>query len=321
MKWHILILALVLSLTGATLQAEPSSAPDQTTVPSTTTESNGVAEAPVADEEAEYLAWAKRIWDSLNRQQGEIQLPNGKATLKVPEEFYYLNPGDAEKVLVEVWGNPPGQESLGMLFPADQTPFDDAAWAVTIDYEEEGYVSDSDADEIDYNELLTSMREETRLASEERVKTGYEAIELVGWAAPPFYDKTSHKLHWAKEIKFGDGEEGNTLNYNIRVLGRQGVLVLNFIAGMNQKALIEQQLPRVLAMAEFNGGSRYDEFNPDIDQVAAYGLGALVAGKVAAKAGLFAAALIFLKKFGVIIFIALGGLFSKLFKRKEKVTE
>ena len=34
-----------------------------------------------------------------------------------------------------------------------------------------------------------------------------------------------------EQIKFGDTEE-NTLNYNIRVLGRKGVLVLNFIAGM-----------------------------------------------------------------------------------------
>lgn len=318
MKLHPLLLSLALTLSTAPLWAEaPPPAADSAAGAST-------SEAPQtspADEEAEYLAWAKGIWDSLDRQQGEIQLPNGKATLKVPEEFYYLNPSDTEKVLVEVWGNPPGQEKLGMLFPADQTPFDEAPWGVTIDYEEEGYVADDDADDIDYADLLQGMQEDTRLASEERVKMGYEPIELVGWAATPYYDKSSHKLHWAKEIKFGDGEEGNTLNYNIRVLGRKGVLVLNFIAGMEQKALIEQQLPRVLAMAEFDAGSRYEEFNPDLDTVAAYGLGALVAGKVAAKAGLFAAALIFLKKFGILILIALGGLFSKLFKRKGKIAE
>jgi uncharacterized membrane-anchored protein len=37
---------------------------------------------------------------------------------------------------------------------------------------------------------------------------------------------------WAKEIRFGDREE-NTLNYNVRVLGRKCVLVLDFIAGMS----------------------------------------------------------------------------------------
>lgn len=269
-------------------------------------------------QEAEYVAWAKGIWESLDRQQGEIALPNGIAKLKVPEEFYYLNPSDTEKVLVDVWGNPPGSETLGMLFPKDVTPFDDNPWGVTIAYEEDGYVSDDDADEIDYAELLEQMQQGILEESKERVNQGYEAIELVGWAAQPFYDKTTKKLHWAKELKFGEGEQVNTLNYNIRVLGRKGVLVLNFIAGMDQKEIIDAQLHRVLAMAEFNAGSRYEDFNPDIDQVAAYGIGALIAGKVAAKTGLLAAALIFLKKFGVLILVGLGVLFGKLFKRKER---
>ncbi len=319
MKTETLLLSLILGLSSTSLWAEQTS-PEPSEAPAEL-----ASEAPaqqleeqMSPEEAEYMAWAKELWDSLDRQTGEVELPNGVATLQVPEQFYYLNPADTQKVLVEVWGNPPGQEKLGMLFPAEQTPFDNEVWGVTIDYEEEGYVSDKDADDIDYDELLESMQEETEAASLERIEQGYEGIKLVGWASPPFYDKTSHKMHWAKEIKFGDGERVNTLNYNIRVLGRKGVLVLNFIADMSQKELIEQQLSRVMAMSEFNQGSRYDEFDPDIDQVAAYGLGALVAGKVAAKAGLFAAALIFLKKFGVIIFIALAALFGKLFKRKEK---
>ncbi len=319
MKTETLLLSLILGLSSTSLWAEQTS-PEPSAAPAEL-----ASEAPaqqleeqMSPEEAEYMAWAKELWDSLDRQTGEVELPNGVATLQVPEQFYYLNPADTQKVLVEVWGNPPGQEKLGMLFPAEQTPFDNEVWGVTIDYEEEGYVSDKDADDIDYDELLESMQEETEAASLERIEQGYEGIKLVGWASPPFYDKTSHKMHWAKEIKFGDGERVNTLNYNIRVLGRKGVLVLNFIADMSQKELIEQQLSRVMAMSEFNQGSRYDEFDPDIDQVAAYGLGALVAGKVAAKAGLFAAALIFLKKFGVIIFIALAALFGKLFKRKEK---
>lgn len=324
MRLHPLFFTLVLALNTAPSLAEQikedgaDSTVAETLAPGVDETS---AESPPGDEEAQYLAWARGIWESLDRQQGTIQLANGIATLEVPEGFYYLNPADAEKVLVDVWGNPPGQETLGMLFSSDLTPFDDGAWAVTVDYEEEGYVSDEDADEIDYNEMLASMQEDARLASEDRVKNGYEAIELVGWAAPPYYDKTSHKLHWAKELKFGDGTEGNTLNYNIRVLGRKGVLVLNFIAGIEQKALIDQQLHRVLAMAEFNDGSRYSDFNPELDKVAAYGLGALVAGKVVVKTGLLAAALIFLKKFGVLIVVGVGALFGKLFKRKEKGTE
>jgi len=271
-------------------------------------------------EEEKYQQWAEELWNSLNRMTGEIKLPDAVATLNVPEGFYYLSPKDAEKVLVDVWGNPPGQKTLGMLFPADSTPFDLNAWAVTVEYEEDGYVSDADAHEINYSDLLEQMKSDTLLVSEERVKQGYGAIELVDWAAQPFYDAESHKLHWAKEIKFGDSSI-NTLNYNIRILGRKGVLVLNFIAQIDQKALIEEKLSTVLALADFDQGAQYSDFDPDLDKVAAYGLGALVAGKIIAKTGFIAAALIFLKKFGVIFVIAIGALLKRLFTRKKAQEE
>jgi uncharacterized membrane-anchored protein len=267
-------------------------------------------------EEEQYAKWAKSLWSSLNRMTGEIKLPNSVATLNVPENFYYLAPKDAEKILVEVWGNPPGQNTLGMLFPSQMTPFDKDSWAVTIEYEEDGYVSDTDADEINYSELLVQMQSDTELASQERVKQGYEAIALVGWASPPYYDTETHKLHWAKEIKFAN-RPINTLNYNIRILGRKGVLVLNFIAQIDQKQLIENNLHSVLALANFDQGSQYSDFDPDIDDVAAYGLGALVAGKVIAKTGFLAAAIFFLKKFAILFIIAFGVFLKRIFKRKE----
>ncbi len=296
---HILFISLVLLLCGSTAFA---------------------AEVPVPKSMQEkFLATAKKIWASLDRQRGKIALPNDVATLNVPESFYYLNPKQSAKILVDVWGNPPetGQNILGMLFPSDTTPFDDGAWGVTIEYEEEGYVSDEDADEIDYEELLIQMKESTREASEAQVAQGYEPVQLIGWASKPFYDQQSHKLHWAKEIKFGD-QLVNTLYYNIRVLGRKGVLILNFIADMDQKPTIDANIDAVLAMAEFNEGSRYEDFDSSVDEVAAYGLGALIAGKILAKTGLLAAALIFLKKFGIYIVVAGGALLAKIFKRKKE---
>ena len=270
-------------------------------------------EAELTPEQVQYLTWAKEVWDSLDRQQGRIDLPGVPATLDVPEDFYYLKPADATKVLTEVWGNPPSNAEglLGMLFPAEATPFDPGSWAVTVAYDEDGYVSDADAKDIDYDVLLAGMREATQAANEQRAVAGYAPIALIGWAAKPFYDQASHKLHWAREVKFGDKPE-HTLNYGIRVLGRQGVLVLNFVADMDQKDVITGELDKVLAMAEFKPGSRYADYTPGMDKVAAYGIGALIAGKVMAKAGLFAAALIFLKKFGVLIVLGLGALVAKL---------
>ena len=160
------------------------------------------------------------------------------------------------------------------------------------------------------------MKSDTNLVSQERVKQGYEAIELVGWASPPYYDSATNKLHWAKEIKFANSSI-NTLNYNIRILGRKGVLVLNFIAQIDQQQLIETKLSSVLALAEFDQGSKYSDFDPDMDDVAAYGLGALVAGKVIAKTGFLAVAFLFIKKFAVIFIIAIGAFLKRMFKRKE----
>jgi uncharacterized membrane-anchored protein len=102
------------------------------------------------------------------------------------------------------------------------------------------------------------------------------------------------------------------------MLGRKGVLVVNFIAGMEQLPEIESNLDAVMSIAEFDEGSRYADFDPDIDTVAAYGLGALVTGKVLAKTGILAALLIGLKKFWIIGLVAIGGVLARVFKGKKK---
>jgi uncharacterized membrane-anchored protein len=151
------------------------------------------------------------------------------------------------------------------------------------------------------------------------VEQGFESIALVGWAEQPYYDAEQKKMYWAKELTFGE-MQSNTLNYNIRVLGRKGVLVLNFIAGMSELEEIKQNRNAVLQMTSFNPGYRYEEFDPQVDKVAAYGLGALVAGKVLAKTGFLAMALVLLKKFWIVIPFAFGGLL-KLFGRKKPAKE
>lgn len=263
-----------------------------------------------AEEQEQYQQYLA-ILESLDPQTGDIQLEGNLATLHVPDGFYFLGPDDAETVLVDIWGNPPGQEVLGMLFPAQYSPMDYEAWAVTIDYVDDGYVSDEDAADIDYDDLLDDMQDETRDANPDRVAAGYGEIELLGWAEPPYYDINAKKLYWAKELRF-DGSDETTLNYEIRALGRQGILMMTFIASSSQLAEINASRDTVLAMAEFNQGNRYMDFDPSIDKVAAYGIGALVAGKLASKAGFFAVALVLLKKFGIFLLLGLGVFWRKL---------
>jgi len=260
---------------------------------------------------------AEEFLASLNFQKGVITLPGGVASLDLPEDFHYLSPEDTENVLVTAWGNPPGNETLGMLVQSPDDILADESWAVIIAYEEDGYVSDENADSVDYAEMLEDMQAGSREANAARVEAGYEEVELLGWAATPRYDQAANKLYWAKELRFGDIPV-NTLNYNVRILGRKGVLVLNLVATMPQLQEIETAIPTVLAMTNFNPGHRYSDFDPSVDEVAAYGIGALVAGKLAAKAGLFAkfgVLLVALKKFWIFLIIGIAAFLARVFRR------
>ncbi len=239
---------------------------------------------------------------TLKYQHGVIQLKNGIGTLKVPDGFKYLDADQSNYVLSDLWGNPKSESSLGMIIPESMGVLGDHTWAFNVQYDEIGYVKDDDAGDINYNELLAEMQNDTREASKERVKEGYEAIELVGWAAKPYYDADRKILHWAKELKFGESNE-NTLNYNVRILGRKGVLVLNAISSMNELPEVNHNIDKVLNIVTFSDGNKYADFNPSVDEVAAWTVGGLVAGKVMAKAGFF----VVLLKFWKVIAFAVAG--------------
>jgi uncharacterized membrane-anchored protein len=267
------------------------------------------------------LAQIQQLAKSLKYQQGQIKIQGGLATFDVPTNFYYLDAEDAKTVLVKFWGNPPAQveDTLGLLMPSDLNPLEPGCWAVVISYSNDGYVKDDDASKINYDDLLKKMQTGIHENNKARTDKGYPAMELVGWAAPPRYDATTHKLYWATELKI-DGADENTLNYDIRILGRRGILVLTAIAGMAQLPEIEKQTPGILSMVNFDQGNRYADFDPKVDKVAAYGIAALVAGGIAAKLGLFKMLLVFLvaaKKFIIIAFAAVAAWLRKIFKGKK----
>jgi uncharacterized membrane-anchored protein len=256
---------------------------------------------------------------SLKFQEGKIELPGGIATLNLPSSFRYLAPNDTERVLTQGWGNPPSRATLGMILPTAVNPLEANGWGVIITYEEDGHVNDNDADSIDYDALLKDMQEAMLQESEERKKQGYDGLTLVGWAEKPTYDRVSHKLYWAKELA-SDRADQHSLNYNIRVLGRKGVLVLNAVAGINQIDTIKTEMQNVVAFTNFNPGNAYGDFNESTDQVAAYGIAALVAGGAAAKLGVFAklfALAIAFKKFVILGVVGIGAVLKNWFGRKK----
>ncbi len=284
-------------------QGAPGTAADPATAP---TEPAAAAEPPSPREIAA---------NSLVQRDGTHDL-GSKARIVIAEGFAYLDAADTKKLLTEVWGNPPdvGAHALGAIVPKGVSPLAEDSWAAIITYEDEGHVADDDAASINYTDLLKEMQDGTAEENKEREKAGYGTVTLVGWAQEPKYDKAEHKLFWAKQLKFS-GEQADTLNYSIRALGREGVLQVNVIGGMNQLKDINAKVPAMLSMVSFTEGNRYADYKEG-DKLAAYGIAGLIAGGVAAKAGLFKLLLGAWKLIAVGV-VALGGAVWRLFGARK----
>ncbi|RYZ20776.1 MAG: DUF2167 domain-containing protein [Chitinophagaceae bacterium] len=257
------------------------------------------------------------IEKGLKYQTGRITLQGGIATVNLPKGFRFLGPEDSRKIIEDAWGNLKGGDApLGMIVPGEDGSAALADYAFIVQYEGLGYVKDNDADKINYDDLLKQMKEDGVAANEERRKQGLNTLELIGWASKPHYDKEGKVLYWAKEFRV-PGSEENTLNYDIRVLGRKGVLVLQAVAGMSQLDTVNAHIKEVLGMVAFEQGHRYTDFDSNTDEVAAWTIGGLVAGKVLAKVGFFAIILKYLKLIIVGIVAIAGGIWKRITGRKK----
>lgn len=260
----------------------------------------------------------EKIEKSLIYKTGIIEFPSGNASLNVPKGFKFLDAKQTQYVLKDLWGNPEDTTVLGSIVPENKGVMNDNSWLFVINYQEDGYVKDDDAQDINYDDLLKDIQEEMRNENPDRTKQGFETIELIGWASKPFYDEKLKVLHWAKEIKFGQSKE-NTLNYDLRVLGRKGMYTISAVSSMHELAEVKRSIPNIINSIKFKEGQTYFNFDESTDNVAAWTIGGLVAGKVLAKVGLFAV----IAKFGKVIFIALLAAFAGakkfIFGKKDQV--
>jgi uncharacterized membrane-anchored protein len=259
------------------------------------------------------------IESTLHYKTGKVVLENGIATINIAPGYKFLEAKEARYILEDVWGNMKGQTALGMILPENATA-SMADFAFIVEYEAIGYVKDDDADKIDYDEMLNTLKEEGKQANIEREKAGLQAMNIVGWAAKPHYDKERKLLYWAKEFTVA-GEEENTLNYDIRVLGRKGVLTLQAVSSMSQLDSVNKNIDNILAMVSFNKGHQYGEFDSNVDEVAAWTIGGLVAGKLLAKVGFLALILKNIKLVILAIAAAGGGIWRFITGRKKKQEE
>ena len=239
-----------------------------------------------------------------------VNILGSKVLVRASPNLRYLSAPEAKALLIKE-GNPPDAVSdiEGLLVPTSANGQD--SWFVVLTENTDGHVSDADAAKINYDDLLSQMKSDTQDNNKARTEAGYDAVTLMGWAEAPTYDPAQHSMVWAKDMVFGDPEKGaagshHTLNYAVRVLGRQDVLELNAVGSYDQLAQIKAGMQTVLPAVQFTAGNRYQDFNEGSDKLATYGLAGLIAGGVVAqKVGLFGVLLLFLKKGWILI---VGGL-------------
>ncbi|GAO02429.1 DUF2167 domain-containing protein [Anaeromyxobacter sp. PSR-1] len=227
---------------------------------------------------------------------------------------------DTQRLLREM-GNPTHGSEVGLVVPT----VDGESWFVILEWQGIGFVKDDERNTIDADALLKNIQRATEAANKERKKTGASALHVVGWAEAPHYDQASHNLTWAIRGKTDDGEE--VVNYNVRLLGREGVMSVTYVDDPAGIANAKPKVDAVIQGFSFKRGKTYAEWVPG-DKVAAYGLTALVAagaGAAAVKTGLLAALGGFIAKAWKAVAVALVALgagiartVKSLFARKPR---
>lgn len=253
------------------------------------------------------LDWTKGPQLALIDKIGQIQVPEG----------YQFTGGKGTRTILEAFGNPTDGDELGFLCPTDM------GWFVVFEFDEVGYVKDDDRDELDADKLLAAIREGNDRANEMRKEMGHAPLNIVGWEYPPTYNPETKNLEWAIR---GESEGYPVVNYNLRILGRRGVMEIQLVVEPEQMAETLPVFRQLVAGYGYQDGQKYAEYKPG-DKIAKFGLAALVVGgaaAVGAKLGLFAwLAVVFKKAWKAIVVgvVALGSFVKRLFGGAPKTRE
>jgi uncharacterized membrane-anchored protein len=204
------------------------------------------------------------------------------AEVKIPAGWTFTD-GDGTRVLMRAMGNLTGTQEAGSVFPGS---FD---WFAVFEFDPCGYVKDEEKDDLDADEILEAKREGNKRGNEARKIAGLPPMEILGWDVKPHYDQATHNLEWSVRLK-SEGETTETLNYDVRLLGRTGVMQVSLVAAPDRMAAAMPEFRRLLKDYAFISGRDYGSWRAG-DKVAEYGLGALAAGgavALAAKTGFLA---------------------------------
>jgi uncharacterized membrane-anchored protein len=266
-----------------------------------TAQAQDAAFTPEQQEAEEF--WAS--WDS-----GPATSDVGSmAEIEFDERFIFGGPSQAQ-ALLQAWENPLSGRELGCL-----TPVSDVPWYVFFEFEDTGYVPDDEQDELDPDAMLQAIREGNERGNEERRRRGWAELEIIGWEVEPAYNPATNNLEWAI---LGRSVEGESINYDVRLLGRHGVMSAQLLCSPEDLDAALPEFREALMGFRYKSGKTYAEFQQG-DKIAEYGLTALVTGGVLAglaKAGILKKLL----KPLIFVVVGVGAWLRRFLGRKSPAT-
>lgn len=266
-----------------------------------------------APSEEEIYRVYERAYNASYYGPDTVKLSN-QASLDLIEDFMFIPQPHADRILA-LWGESRDSTMLGLILPMT-----DEDWTIIVSYCPEGYITDKDVDKMNPKSMLKDFQSGTKEANKLRREQGVPELEVLSWRLEPTYNQENKTLNYA----LLGNEIGNTnqdeylVNYITYILGREGYIELNLVTSLHE---FEQFLPLSSSLTNattFYPGKSYEDFNPDTDKVAAYGLAALVAGGVAAKKVGLIAVLAKSSKLIIAGVIALCAAIAALFKRRKE---
>jgi uncharacterized membrane-anchored protein len=299
-------------------------AEDQQDAPATTADQPAAADdaAPAADKEAATDEEGDKEVAALRAAivHGPAKVPLGdQAVVDMPGDYVFLPKEQALKIMEES-GNHVNEDGFyGMFLPVDR---DKDKWLVVAKFVDVGFVKDDDQNNINPDDILSSLKKGTAASNEDRKARGIPELEIVGWIEKPHYDAKTHRLVWSVEGHDigAPANDDNSVNYNTLALGRGGYISLNLVSTRSAVETDKKAVGTLLSALSFDEGKKYEDFNPKTDKIAEYGLIALIGGLAAKKLGLFALLGVAVAKGAkVLVVAALAGVaaLKKFFKRRD----
>ncbi|UPW81662.1 DUF2167 domain-containing protein [Lysinibacillus sp. Ag94] len=241
----------------------------------------------------------------------KVDVGTNLAELQLGSDFIFLDAENTKKYITQSGMEPNGEE-IGVIFPKDEKQ----NWAVYFEYTKSGHIKDDEKKDIDADALLESYKEGTKEMNKESSPENQLFVDK--WDVPPFYDNDLHSLSWS--LLAHDNQNNGVINYNVRLLSREGYISAILVSdpeNLKKDRIVFNN--KILSQFNLKKGQRYEDFDSKTDKVADFGLTGLILGgaglAVAKKVGFFAIILPLLKKFWIVLVLAVGAIWAFIRKK------